>query len=261
MVTQVALRAEVDHDLGGRWTSLRTDTREWLWHRAAPQRRSARPGTDFVDAGGLEECVPTVRGVPDHGDVWARPWQRTAVGWAVDADDFTLHRAMSHVDGKVVAEYELVAEPGYRFVWAAHALLDLSPTARLIAPTGTLTSVYDDAPVDGRWPDPLGTRLDELGPDDGTAVCAILHGVTTTGVLDGDDGLTFTLDCPEQPVGVALWRNLRGWPAADPYRSIGVEPMIGGVLDRTEPGPVAIVPDSGILRWRLTLTAYRGGLP
>ncbi|MCQ8193297.1 hypothetical protein [Streptomyces rugosispiralis] len=46
---------------GGRWTSLRADGHEWLWRRPAPERERVSPGDAFVDAGGLEECVPTVK--------------------------------------------------------------------------------------------------------------------------------------------------------------------------------------------------------
>ena len=46
-------------------------------------------------------------------------------------------------------------------------------------------------------------------------------------------------------------------PAAAPYRSIGVEPMLGRVFDRSEAGPgdAAIVPASGACEWRLTVSA------
>ena len=52
-------------------------------------------------------------------------------------------------------------------------------------------------------------------------------------------------------------RNLGGFPAADPYRSTGVEPMLGRVFDLAEAGPgdAAEVPASGAVRWRLTVTA------
>ncbi|MFC3894567.1 hypothetical protein ACFOWZ_24060 [Lentzea rhizosphaerae] len=77
VIMAVPLHAEVDRDLGGRWTTLRTAHREWLWHRADPARSAVAPGDPFVDAGGLEECIPTVRGTPDHGDAWSRPWHET----------------------------------------------------------------------------------------------------------------------------------------------------------------------------------------
>ena len=57
----------------------------------------------------------------------------------VDCPDFVLSRRIEHAAGAVVADYRLSADPGYRFVWAGHALLDLSPAARLVAPAGTPT--------------------------------------------------------------------------------------------------------------------------
>ena len=62
---------------------------------------------------------------------------------------------------------------------------------------------------------------------------------------------------PEQPLSIALWRNLGGFPDPDPYRSCGVEPMLGRVFDLAEAGPgdAALVPASGKVRWRLTLSS------
>jgi hypothetical protein len=59
-----------------------------------------------------------------------------------------------------------------------------------------------------------------------------------------------------QPVSVALWRNLGGFPRHGPYRSTGVEPMLGRVFDLADAGPgdAARVPASGEVRWRLTLS-------
>jgi hypothetical protein len=241
----------VDFAHGGRWTSLRSGAREWLWSRPDPRRATVRPGDAFVDAGGLEECLPTVRGKPDHGDVWSRPW--TPAG-TVTTGDFSLTRTIAHRTGSVVADYRLTAEPGWRFIWAAHALLDLSTEARLDAPAGTVTRVDDDATwVEREWPLPL----DRLGPVDGTAVGAILTDCPTVTVVDGADRLTFTLSAGGQPMSTALWRNLGGFPQPDPYRSIGVEPMLGNVFDLAEAGPgdAAVVPASGVCEWRLVVSA------
>ena len=251
----VDLSVAVDLVHGGRWTSLRAGAREWLWHRAAG-RASVRPGGAFVDAGGLEECLPTVRGTPDHGYVWSRPWRAPGL---VEGPDFALRRSVEEVDGAVVASYALAAAPGFRFVWAAHALLDLSPSARVVAPTGVVARVFPESGPwrAGPWPAPLGTPLDVCGPVDGTAVGAILTDCPQVTVLDGES-LTLALAAPSgQPVSVALWRNLGGWPAAEPYRSIGVEPMLGKVFDLAEAGDgdAAVVPASGVLAWRLTVTA------
>jgi hypothetical protein len=236
----------VDLAHGGRWTSLRAGDREWLWSRPDPLRDTVRPGDSFVDAGGLEECIPTVRGKPDHGSAWSRPWRDLGGGSAVlVADDFELTRTIRHENDTVVADYRLAAVPGWSFVWAAHALLDLSTSARLHAPAGTVTRVSDPAP----WP----LRLDRFGPDDGTAVGAILIDCPEVSVCDGPDELTFALSADSQPVSTALWRNLGGFPQPNPYRSIGVEPMLGRVFDLASAGPgdAAVVPASGVCEWRL----------
>jgi hypothetical protein len=66
-----------------------------------------------------------------------------------------------------------------------------------------------------------------------------------------------TLSCPGQPVSTALWRNQGGFPDDAPYRSLGVEPMLGRVFDLATAGPgdAAVVPESGELTWRLTVSA------
>lgn len=239
----------VDHVHGGRWTSLRAGGREWLWRRPSAEaaRLAVRPGDAFVDAGGLEECIPTIRGEPDHGDAWSRPW----TGSGVDGRDFRLRRTFAHDGDILVVSYRLEAEPGWAFVWAAHALLDVSANAVLEAPPGTGTRV--DGGATAVWPTPLA----RLGPDDGTATGAILVDCPHVTVADGER-LTFTLAAPGQPVSTALWRNLRGWPEAGPYRSIGVEPMLGRVFDRADssgPGDTAVVPASGVCDWELRVSA------
>ncbi|MFU8855071.1 hypothetical protein ACNAW0_29510 [Micromonospora sp. SL1-18] len=273
-MTPVPLYVCTDDLHGGRWTTLTGGGRQWLWRRPGTRRDEVRPGDPFVDAGGLEECLPTVRGAPDHGDIWSRPWRNTGAGSAtIERPEFTLTRRLTDSSGVVVADYRLQADPGYRFVWAAHALLDLSPAARLDAPAGTPVRLYPEAATLLRperwpagsawlcapWPTPAGLPLERLGPDDGTALGAVLLDCPRVRVIDGADRLTLHLECDSQPRSTALWRNLRGWPTDAPYRSIGVEAMLGRVFDLAEAGPddAAQVPSAGEVTWRLTLAAHR----
>ncbi|GAA0382575.1 hypothetical protein GCM10009530_36710 [Microbispora corallina] len=271
-MTPVPLAARMDLARGGRWTSLSGGGREWLWSRPDPARTGVVPGSGFVDAGGLEECVPTVRGLPDHGDAWSRPWSGSPAAAVVTCDEFELTREVGEEGGALVAAYRLSADPGYRFVWAAHALLHLGAEARLEAPAGAAVRVFpeaapligrpwpDGAPfLEGVWPTPLDLPLDRLGPDDGTAVGAVIR-CPAVRVVDGADALVLRVEAPpEVPVSTALWRNLGGFPAHAPYRSLGVEPMLGAVFDLAEAGPgdAAAVPASGELTWRLVLAAER----
>ncbi|MET7486667.1 hypothetical protein [Streptomyces sp. NPDC005538] len=255
---------------GGRWTSLRGAGREWLWRRTTPERDSVSPGDAFVDAGGLEECVPTVRGTPDHGDAWSRPWTREGAADVLHCDRFTLARTLRATADGAEADYVLTADAGFRFVWAAHALLDLSDRALLRLREGAPTRLFpeaaplldrawpDGAPwVEGDWPAPGGLRLDRFGPDDGTAVGAVADSPHCC-VHDDVDRLSLALEADGQPMSIALWRNLGGFPTPHPYRSTGVEPMLGRVFDLAQAGPgdAARVPASGEVRWRLTLATH-----
>jgi hypothetical protein len=245
------LTVEVDLDHGGRWTSLRTPEREWLWCNADPavvqDRDAVTPGAAFVDAGGVEECLPTVRGEPDHGAVWSRPWSDAGV----TADGFHLQRRIA-VDGALTVGYTITGPPHAPFVHAVHALLDVSPAARLDAP-GVRTAYLVDQDAVVPWP----SGLDRLGPDDGTATAAVLPGCAAVTVVDGLDALAFTW--PAEPASLLLWRNLGGWPEASPYRSIGIEPMVGTTASLADPapgGPAQLGPD-GVFRWQLTVAAWR----
>jgi hypothetical protein len=266
--------AQVAADLsaGGRWTSLRLAGREWLWLRHDPRRSQVAPGDPFVDAGGIEECVPTVRGQPDHGDAWSRSWRETGHGCAeADCPDFALRRQISAGTDLVTARYRLTAAPGFRFVWAAHALLDVTPRATLEVRGNPDVALYPEAAallprpwppgapfVTERWPGPAGLRLDRLGPDDGTAVGAVILRRATATIRDGPCWLRLTLRAGHGlPASVALWRNLGGFPEGSPYRSIGVEPMLGSVFDLAEARPedAITVPRAGFVEWELQIAA------
>src|SRR5512141_877759 len=61
---------------------------------------------------------------------------------------------------------------GTPFLRAVHALLEVGPTARIEVPGVETMLVLDPEPRVLRWP----SGLDLLGPDDGTATCALLAG-------------------------------------------------------------------------------------
>ena len=258
----VPLRLETDALHGGRWTSLRTARREWLWTNPDPVVVAARsrvvPGDDFVDAGGAEECIPTVRGLPDHGDAWSRAWSQDG---SVELPGLgRLERTVTAGDG-IDATYVLSGVPGTPFVHAVHALLELSPDARLEVDAVSSVVVLDPQPHERPWP----SGLDRLGPDDGTATCAVLQGCRQATVVDGDDALTITWTAPghEDLCSLVLWRNLRGWPAHAPYRSIGIEPMVGRLPDLgvAGPGDVVRIGQDGSLCWHLAVRARERRAP
>lgn len=271
--TPVPLVVTTDLHQGGRWTSLRGGGREWLWtnpdQTTQRLRRLVQPGNDFVDAGGVEEVLPTVRGRPDH-NVWTRSWAPLAEPGTGEVDcrfgagpgsaRGRLRRRLRSVAGSVQADYDVLGPPGAAFVHAVYALLHLAEGARLEPRPGFQAVVLPEA-AGGRersldWP----SGLDPLGSDDGTATCVLLRGCRGVDVTDGADRLTMTwsADLPEM-CSLLFWRNLGGWPSSGPYRSIGVEPMVGRVADygRARPGQPVRLSRSGSFRWSLMLTATR----
>ena len=259
------LTVDTDPRHGGRWTSLRTQHREWMWTNPDPETKRARrrvtPGATFVDAGGAEECFPTIRGKPDHGDAWTRVWSAEGPTDVVDVPGVGRLSRLISGDSPVIIQYEVRGRPATSFLHAVHALIDVGPQARLIVPGARTFTVLDDDTPPRVWP----SGLDTLGPDDGTAICALLHECREATVVDGEYALTFTWDSTSGPdlCSLLLWRNLRGWPAPSPYRSIGIEPMVGRVADlaQGEPADRAKIDADGRFRWSLAISCLQLGAP
>jgi hypothetical protein len=78
-----------------------------------------------------------------------------------------------------VADYVLTADAGFRFVWAAHALLDLSDRADLHIRDGARTRLFPEAAplLDRAWPDGA-SWVEAAGPR--RADCAWTGSVRTT---------------------------------------------------------------------------------
>lgn len=260
----VAAGWEVDLEHGGRWTSWRVGGREWLWRnpRLSPAVRTAvRPGDAFVDAGGAEECFPTVRGRPDHGDAWSRPWSGSAADAAVDVPGVATLRRNLATGAQLRIDYRIEGAPETRFLHALHALLALREDAVLELPEARTMIVLDQPQPQRRWP----SGLDRLGPDDGTAICAVLPRVRQVVITDGADRLQLDWDCPEAPelCSLMLWRNLCGWPEGAPYRSIGIEPMVGRAADLggADPDSCAVIGPSGRFHWSVTVGPSASPVP
>ncbi|MFI2366525.1 hypothetical protein [Promicromonospora sp. NPDC019610] len=271
--TRRPLAVRTDPALGGRWTSLATPEREWLWRNPrvpAAARAGVAPGDPFVDAGGGEECLPTIGGPSDHGEVWSRPWSDGGDGAArVRAGNLTLTRRLRADDGVVRARYTIDGPPGAGLLHAVHLLLDLGPDARLEVPGRPDTLVVEwpepGATRASTWPDGRGVPLDVLGPDDGTARCAVVA-TDRLDVVDGADRLALRWGVARgyaAPVSLVVWRNLGGWPDDGPYRSVGVEPMLGAEtnLDRATPDRLAHLDGRGRLEWWLDVSGGAQNLP
>nr|BFF21244.1 hypothetical protein GCM10025730_47650 [Promicromonospora thailandica] len=75
-------------------------------------------------------------------------------------------------------------------------------------------------------------------------------------VVDGADRLRLRWGTPsDAPVSLVVWRNLGGWPDGAPYRSIGLEPLLGAETNRDRAGQdrVAHLDGGGRLEWWLEI--------
>lgn len=242
-------------------------------------RAAARPGSPFVDAGGVEECFPTVRGDPDHGDAWSRPWSIAnpddGQAW-VDTGDLRLVRRLSDGPTGVRATYLVQGPPGTRFVHAVHALLAVGTRARLLLPTGRRARLLDTprpgSVTETTWPPEVaGRTMDRLGPPDGTAAAALVTDCRHAVVIDGSSALEMSWAAatpgPAPVCSLLVWRNLGGWPDDAPYRSIGVEPMAGRtatlheILHGAPSEDAAAIGPDGRFTWEVRLTAWQRAAP
>jgi hypothetical protein len=251
------IQLHVEPHLGGRIASIIDSRgRERLWNRPDPRRRDVVPGGAFVDVGGVEECFPTFED-PDHGEVWSRRWREEGDWLVADMADARLSRRIEVDPTGFTSRYELEAEPGYRFVWAFHALLAPHDVREVEVPQGgkvlSWPAGYQGAAREDLWPRVgVEPRFDRVGPDDGTAVFALIPDAALAVVHSLSGSFTTTLVPDDvQPVAVGIWRNLGNWPEVTPYRSWGVEPMIGWHPRRDRAGERSGLVRSGRIGWTL----------
>lgn len=266
MDATLPLELHIDLARGGRWTSLAAGGREWLWHNPDAATQAARSdvlvGQPFVDAGGGEECFPCIRAPFDHGLVWSRPWAAHGRGEAVHALGYTLERTRAATgDGGLALTYTARATTPRDALHATHLLLDLSADAELHPGAHGPLVFWDprpDAEIDALGGEEAFVRA--LGRGERGAVCYALPDCHEVTVRDGADALHLSLASPDDlPLGFVIWRNLGGWPADAPYRSIGVEPAVGRdvSLPTSVPGGAVTIGPGRDLTWTLTVRATR----
>ncbi len=122
---------------GGRIASLVSSSgQEWLWHRArASERDGLGPSPNFVDIGGVDECIRTISGTPDHGAMWTKVGEGSDEDAVASTDEFVLHRRIISADAPVLNSH-LVAEPGHRLLLAGTPPPSSNPAGAMASPRG-----------------------------------------------------------------------------------------------------------------------------
>jgi galactose mutarotase-like enzyme len=240
----------MDASRGAKITSLRdlANNREWLLQAAAA---AARPGYGSLftqtPLAGWDEMFPTIDAcrlgdgseLPDHGEVWSRPWRITSTsaasaGCEIDgvALDYRLSRQLA-VSGPVLTvryRAETTRAEGVPALWAAHPQFAVRPGTMLEFPPDI--SILDSRPEGSAGdfrPVPVGgAGLDwraVAGPGEGVMLYARPEDrVDHIRIVDPDGAwLAMTWDTSHVPY-FALWIDNRCY-AHEPV--ICPEPMSG----------------------------------
>ncbi len=257
---------------------------EWLWKsdRIAYQLAEFNHSyTQRHDTGGVDECFPSVDEcelpqyegnapgliLPDHGELYGRPWAEHECKTADDGSAILLLKQQCQTL-PVIFERRLTVAPdrgtirfeycvrnqsdsAAPFSWCLHPALAITPGMKLRLPENhQLYCSYasDNAPLTTgdqfRWPlTPNGTDLSVIpdpDTDSGYATKLLSHqdlfdctsgnSPAIAGLENPATGeaLHFVLPPAEVP-HIALWLNYRGW-AGDggvPYFNLVLEPAIG----------------------------------
>jgi galactose mutarotase-like enzyme len=275
---------------GGKLIRLvdRRTGRDWLWTNPYLTRKPLDVAASFVrdhDTGGFDECFPAVsegpypaspwqdRRIPDHGELWAVPWDamRTEDGWMMVARTtrfpVRFERRIGLEAGTLRLDYRAFnpTEHPFPFIWSAHPLFALEEGMRILLPDGHPLEVFGsdrlgDRHTPVRWPNAAGldlSRVSRAGWSAKLAGPAPERG--WVGLTHQDRTLCLSYD-PAQVTDLGLWLNMGGWcpiPGKAPYFNLGLEPCIGWGDDLayavTHGLSHGVLPPHGERRWRLEL--------
>lgn len=158
-------------ELGAKIVSLKNlrTRREWMWHPHDQLKLfKNQPGDDFSASplAGMDECLPTIqrcvwrgRELPDHGEVWHRPWQVDETAWqngvlttAIElaSSPLAFRRTIELCGNEARLSYRLtnLSDSEESFVWAVHPLLRLVPGDELVLPDSTRELLNGETWVD-----------------------------------------------------------------------------------------------------------------
>lgn len=251
-----ALRIKIWPRMGGKIVSIVVrghgsragyDDRELLHPPIHPYKQAtANSGFEDSDAGGWDECFPsvaacTVNGIdiPDHGDVWRKPWtasvKHDALSSHVTASSMPMRfsRWLS-LDGPTMhLRYSVTntGNAGADFLWSAHPLFQVQAGDRIVLPEGVHEVHVEASSADrleagdrSTWPLAALTRggyldLSLVGPEDGVTSHKLFAGPLSTGWCGLyrsalQMGIIMRFDPGHTPFA-GLWISQGAWPKTE----------------------------------------------
>jgi galactose mutarotase-like enzyme len=266
-----AIEVAVVPELGAKIISLKSlhTQREWLWHpKDKLELFKNSPGDDFSASSlvGIDECLPTItpcswrgRQLPDHGEVWSRPWVVDQPAWTrgilktsirLNPSPFEFERTLRLREDHLELNYKLfnLAAGEEQFIWAIHPLLRLMEGDELELPESSRALFNGEV-----WIDSVASAIPQkkcckaFGHPVREGTAAIKNKIQR-------DRLQFMWD-PAANNTLGLWITRGGWHG---HHHLAIEPTnadhdslaIAAGLQRC-----GVVAARGSTRWRLSVRA------
>ena len=262
------IRTVILPELGGKIGSLvsrKTGREFFLQHPDRPYRRAryADPMGEY-DISGFDECLPTVSEcpypdppfaaaiMPDHGEVWSRPWKLEIRGEELILEmegvrlPYLLRRKTRLAGPVMELDYEITntGNRAFKYLWSAHPLLTVQAGAQIVLPPD-VSEVLVDYSAGNRfaigksitWPHALladGSSADLTtirGPQQRTAdklfTPRLSQGYCGVRFPGTGEAVFFRFD-PQLVPYVGLWICQGGFPADGPPEfTLALEPCNG----------------------------------
>ncbi len=265
------IEAAVVPELGAKIISLKNlqTQREWLWHPKDKLELFKNSSRDEFSAGplvGIDECLPTItpcswrgRQLPDHGEVWSRPWTVDPRAWQrgflktsikLEHSPFEFERTLQLREDRLQFDYKLsnLAAMEEHFIWAIHPLLRLAKGDELELPESTRALFNGEG-----WLDSVASAIPQKKCSKAFARPVREGRAALRNNIHGDR-LQFTWD-PAANNTLGLWLSRGGWHG---HHHFAIEPTnadhdslaVAAGLQRC-----GVVAGGGSTRWTLSVCA------
>ncbi|WP_240339714.1 DUF5107 domain-containing protein [Halobacillus ihumii] len=287
------IRCTILPSYGGKMASLfdKQAGYEWLYQTEADKLNVPAYGDDFsqFDSSGFDEMFPGIDEgphphdfslIPDHGEVWAMPWQVTERSYGLDLKvtspvfPYSLSKQVDLGMDRVEINYQAnnLSDQPFPFIWAAHSLLNMNQATVIRVPSDMkeVINVEQSSVHLGEWGTlhsyPIteskrtGDSVD-LSKMEGKAASNIEKFYFTKPLSQGwcqavqeDIGRTLTYTFPPDKVPyLGVWKTQGGY--RNDY-NFALEPCTGmydDVYVANKINKISKIPPRGTYSWKITM--------
>lgn len=254
--------------------------REWMWNNPNPYKLPPYAAS-FVeyDISGFDDMFPTVGPcrypdgawkrieMPDHGEVWALPWdykidKNSVKFWVYGMRlPYLLEKTIILSKNTVKISYKVTnfaPEPMKAF-WAAHSLVAVESGMEMIYPADTVLK-GDSSP----WTPAIKGKIMSIALGD--ASTKIARKLFTEKVSAGWSGFYnqkskefLVYEYPKDKIPyIGIWINQGGFPSGEWHYNVGIEPASCGaetIEIGNKENVLVPIPAKGTFEWYFNITA------